>query len=221
MNLLEQLKEITTVVADTGDIESIRKYAPVDATTNPSLLFKAAQDAKYRHLVEDAVRFGLDASAATDRQLELTLDRLAINFGAEILKIIGLEQHRCPQACAQQVRAAQAGDREAFGELFRRYERTVFAIAMRRVAKHLEKRTRRGEVAFSEDHHDTAVAEVAHEGLEREQDAQLLFHFTSAFNSGQEIQFPEFAISLLYKKSPFVKMRSTHIKIVPSILIYI
>jgi transaldolase len=88
MNKLERLRELTTVVADTGDIESIRQYQPVDATTNPSLLFKAAQDAKYRHLVEDAVRFGLDASAATDRQLELTLDRLAINFGAEILKII-------------------------------------------------------------------------------------------------------------------------------------
>jgi len=88
MNKLQRLRELTTVVADTGDIESIRQYAPVDATTNPSLLFKAARDDKYRHLVEDAVRFGLDASVAADRQLELTLDRLAVNFGAEILGII-------------------------------------------------------------------------------------------------------------------------------------
>jgi len=88
MNKLSRLRELTTVVADTGDIESIRKYAPVDATTNPSLLFKAAQDDKYRALVDDAIRFGLDASVATDRQLELTLDRLAMNFGVEILGII-------------------------------------------------------------------------------------------------------------------------------------
>lgn len=88
MNKLSRLRELTTVVADTGDIESIRKYAPIDATTNPSLLFKAAQDDKYRALVDDAIRFGLDASVATDRQLELTLDRLAVNFGVEILGII-------------------------------------------------------------------------------------------------------------------------------------
>lgn len=88
MNKLSRLRELTTVVADTGDIESIRKYAPVDATTNPSLLFKAAQDDKYRALVDDAIRFGLDASVATERQLELTLDRLAVNFGVEILGII-------------------------------------------------------------------------------------------------------------------------------------
>ncbi|MGB5621506.1 MAG: transaldolase [Gammaproteobacteria bacterium] len=88
MNKLSRLRELTTVVADTGDIESIRQYAPVDATTNPSLLFKAAQDGKYRALVDDAIRFGLDASVATERQLELTLDRLAVNFGVEILGII-------------------------------------------------------------------------------------------------------------------------------------
>jgi len=88
MNKLSRLRELTTVVADTGDIESIRQYAPVDATTNPSLLFKAAQDGKYRALVDGAIRFGLDASVATERQLELTLDRLAVNFGVEILGII-------------------------------------------------------------------------------------------------------------------------------------
>ncbi len=88
MNKLSRLRELTTVVADTGDIESIRQYAPVDATTNPSLLFKAAQEGKYRALVDDAIRFGLDASVATERQLELTLDRLAVNFGVEILGII-------------------------------------------------------------------------------------------------------------------------------------
>jgi len=88
MNKLSRLRELTTVVADTGDIESIRRHAPVDATTNPSLLFKAAQDDKYRHLVEDAVRFGHQARGSQERQLAMTLDRLAVNFGVEILGII-------------------------------------------------------------------------------------------------------------------------------------
>ena len=55
MNKLARLRELTTVVADTGDIESIRKYAPVDATTNPSLLLKAAQEPAYRPLVYSAI----------------------------------------------------------------------------------------------------------------------------------------------------------------------
>ncbi|MGB5592237.1 MAG: transaldolase [Gammaproteobacteria bacterium] len=88
MNKLSRLRELTTVVADTGDIESIRRYAPVDATTNPSLLFKAAQDDKYRNLVDDAVRFGQQARSSEAQQLALTLDRLAVNFGVEILGII-------------------------------------------------------------------------------------------------------------------------------------
>jgi transaldolase len=81
MNKLAQLRELTTVVADTGDIESIRQYQPVDATTNPSLLYKAAQDPQYRHLVEDAV-------AAGDGRLETVLDQLAVNFGKEIVGIV-------------------------------------------------------------------------------------------------------------------------------------
>ena len=86
MNKLTQLREMTTVVADTGDIESIRKYAPVDATTNPSLLYKAAQLNAYRHLVEDAVSKATSAPAA--ERMHATLDHLAVNFGVEILNII-------------------------------------------------------------------------------------------------------------------------------------
>ncbi len=54
MTLFESLKKYTTVVADTGDIEAIAKHRPQDATTNPSLLFQAAQMPAYRHLVEEA-----------------------------------------------------------------------------------------------------------------------------------------------------------------------
>jgi transaldolase len=85
---LDQLREITTVVADTGDIEAIRQHQPRDATTNPSLLLKAAQQAEYRPLVDaarrDAQALGLPADAA----IAASMDRLAVNFGCEILRII-------------------------------------------------------------------------------------------------------------------------------------
>ena len=86
MNLLESLKRCTTVVADTGDFESIAQYQPRDATTNPSLLFKAAQMPHYRHLVDEAI-------ASPDRPRRPAARRrssstLFIEFGKEILKII-------------------------------------------------------------------------------------------------------------------------------------
>jgi transaldolase len=88
MSLLESLKRVTTVVADTGDIEAMRQFRPQDATTNPSLLLKAAQQPQYRPLVEaalaDADRAGGDAA----RRAEAFMDRLAVNFGKEILKIV-------------------------------------------------------------------------------------------------------------------------------------
>lgn len=88
MNKLEQLRNITTVVADTGDIESIQKYTPTDATTNPSLLFKAAQMPQYQHLVQEAIEYGHSKGKSSQQQTELTLDKIAVNFGKEILKIV-------------------------------------------------------------------------------------------------------------------------------------
>jgi len=86
--LLDSLKRVTTVVADTGDIEAMRQFRPQDATTNPSLLLKAAQQPAYRPLVEaalaDADRLGLGEA----RRTEAFMDRLAVNFGREILKIV-------------------------------------------------------------------------------------------------------------------------------------
>ncbi|MEY4636508.1 MAG: hypothetical protein RJA55_2306, partial [Acidobacteriota bacterium] len=88
MTLLDSLKRVTTVVADTGDIESMRQFRPQDATTNPSLLLKAAQQPQYRPLVEaaraDADRLGL----AEARRTEAFMDRLSVNFGREILKLV-------------------------------------------------------------------------------------------------------------------------------------
>jgi len=87
-NALEQLKKYTVVVADTGDIEAISKYRPQDATTNPSLLFKAAQLPQYRPLVQDAMTFaGANAPEGAARTA-LFMDKLGVNFGTEILKLI-------------------------------------------------------------------------------------------------------------------------------------
>ena len=88
MNKLARLRELTTVVADTGDIDSIRQYAPVDATTNPSLLLKAAQQPRYQHLVASAIDYGSARAETEEARLELILDQMAVNFGVEILKII-------------------------------------------------------------------------------------------------------------------------------------
>jgi transaldolase len=88
MSLLDSLKQFTTVVADTGDIESMRQFKPQDATTNPSLLLKAAQQPQYRPLVEAALADADRMGVAEARRAEAFIDRLAVNFGKEILKIV-------------------------------------------------------------------------------------------------------------------------------------
>ncbi len=88
MNKLEQLRNMTTVVADTGDIESIRQYRPSDATTNPSLLYKAAQMPRYQPLVQSAIDYGQARGDSEEQRRLLTLDKIAVNFGREILAIV-------------------------------------------------------------------------------------------------------------------------------------
>ena len=88
MNLLEQLKQYTQVVADTGDFESISQYKPIDATTNPSLIFAASQKSEYVHLVDAAVDYGRKKGNSFETRLTESLDRVAVNFGMEILKIV-------------------------------------------------------------------------------------------------------------------------------------
>jgi transaldolase len=81
---LEQLKAMTTIVADTGDIEAIKAFHPTDCTTNPSLILKAAGMPQYKHLVDEAIVWGRSHNAVSS---EIT-DRLAVNFGAELTKIV-------------------------------------------------------------------------------------------------------------------------------------
>src|SRR6476660_8002146 len=88
MNLLESLKRYSTVVADTGDIDSINQYKPQDATTNPSLIYQAAQNPEYAELLEDAIHHAIDTPGDRAVRREAGMDRLMVNFGCEILKIV-------------------------------------------------------------------------------------------------------------------------------------
>ncbi len=82
MNTLDQLKQFTTVVADTGDFNSMRAYAPRDATTNPSLILKAVQQDAYKPLFSETV------AAHKSKPVDFIADRVLVRFGLEILKIV-------------------------------------------------------------------------------------------------------------------------------------
>jgi transaldolase len=84
----DQLAAWTTIVADSGDLEAIRKFVPQDATTNPSLLYAACQDPKYEEYVQDAIAYGKKNGGTKEEQLESTIDRLFVNVGTEITKIV-------------------------------------------------------------------------------------------------------------------------------------
>src|SRR5271165_3741803 len=88
MTLLESLRQYTTVVADTGDIEAIARHRPQDATTNPSLLFQAAQMPAYRHLVEEAAEAASELGGTHQLMADEFIDRLFVLFGSEILNVI-------------------------------------------------------------------------------------------------------------------------------------
>lgn len=88
MSLLEQLKSFTTVVSDTGDVEAIAEFTPQDATTNPSLILAATQKPQYKKFIDDAIAFGKGKGGDLSNQVDWAMDKLLVNFGVEILKII-------------------------------------------------------------------------------------------------------------------------------------
>lgn len=88
MNLLQQLKIHTKVVADTGDFASMTAFQPMDATTNPSLIYAASMDEKYSDLITDAIEYAKKQSDDKSVRLEKAMDKLAVNFGLKILEIV-------------------------------------------------------------------------------------------------------------------------------------
>ncbi|MST00363.1 MAG: transaldolase, partial [Pedosphaera sp.] len=87
-SLLDQLKQHSVIVADTGDFASIRKYTPRDATTNPSLLLKAAQMPEYAALVAQSLADARQEAASSAQTISVAMDKLGVAFGLEILKIV-------------------------------------------------------------------------------------------------------------------------------------
>ena len=110
---LENLKKHTVVVADTGDFEAIAKYQPKDATTNPSLILKAAKDSRYKNLIVNAIEWagGRQSSGST---LDLVVAKVFVNFGLEILKVV-------PGRVSTEVDARLSFDKQKSLSLARQY----------------------------------------------------------------------------------------------------
>ncbi len=86
MSKLDQLKNLTTIVADTGEFEEIKKYKPTDATTNPSLILAASSKPEYQFLIDDAVQYGKKNGKSPKEIIDLAVEKAFVNFGIEILK---------------------------------------------------------------------------------------------------------------------------------------
>ena len=106
MNLLEQLKKLTTVVADTGDFISMEEYKPMDATTNPSLIYAVSQNPRFAPLLREAITYAKGQSDDEYAQLDIAMDRVAVNFGLKILEIV-------PNRVSTEVDARLSFDKEA------------------------------------------------------------------------------------------------------------
>ena len=87
-NLLDQLKSMTTIVADTGDVEAIKSVKPVDATTNPSLVLKASTLPQYASLIETAIAYAKAQGGSKEAQIDNAADKLAVLIGTEITKVV-------------------------------------------------------------------------------------------------------------------------------------
>eukprot|EP00833_Pecoramyces_ruminatium_P014535 jgi/Orpsp1_1/1188567/evm.model.d7180000065788.1 len=113
MSALEQLKKYTTVVADTGDFEAISQFKPQDATTNPSLMLQASQKEQYAFLIDNAITYAKEKSKDLNEQIAWAADKLIVNFGCEILKVI-------PGRVSTEVNAKLSFNKEATIEKARR-----------------------------------------------------------------------------------------------------
>ncbi|KAL8427978.1 hypothetical protein Efla_004236 [Eimeria flavescens] len=89
-NSLEQLKKLSTVVADSADFQAIKEYSPTDATTNPTLVLQAVGNPKYKHVLEKAVKEAQEAlkGKPTDAIVDEAIDRVLVGFGLELLEIV-------------------------------------------------------------------------------------------------------------------------------------
>jgi transaldolase len=178
MTLLESLKRYTTVVADTGDIEAIPRHCPQDATTNPSLLYHAAQMPVYRHLVDDAASLASERGGSYQEMAEEFIDHLFVLFGCEVLKVV-------PGRVSTEVAASLSFDTDG-----------TIAKAHKLISLYEAKSVRRERILIKIA--STWKGIRAAEGLERE---GIHCNLTLLFSFAQAIRCAEAGVTLI---SPFV-----------------
>ncbi|KAG0147724.1 hypothetical protein CROQUDRAFT_449079 [Cronartium quercuum f. sp. fusiforme G11] len=176
---LDQLKQFTTVVSDSGDFESIAQYKPHDATTNPSLILAAVKKPAYAKLIDVAVQYGKSQGGSIENQVDATVDRLLVEFGQEILALI-------PGRVSTEVDARFSFDKEA----------------TKQKAKHLIELYKSLGI-----HKDRILIKIAStwEGIqaarELEKDHDIHCNLTLLFGFGQAVACAEAGVTLI---SPFV-----------------
>jgi len=178
MNLLESLKRWTTVVADTGDINAVKKHKPQDGTTNPSLIYQAAQKPEYAGLLSGAVQYAMQLPGERAVRREAGMDRLMVKFGCEILKIV-------PGRVSTEVDASLSFDTEG-----------TVAKGRRLIAHYEESRISRERVLIKVA--STWEGIRAAERLERE---GIHCNLTLLFSFAQAVACAEAGVTLI---SPFV-----------------
>jgi len=176
---LDQLKQYTKVVSDSGDFESIAQYKPLDATTNPSLILAAVKQPQYAKLIDVAVAYGKKKGGSVDQQVDATIDRLLVEFGKEILALI-------PGRVSTEVDARLSFDKEG----------------TKAKAKHLIELYK--ELGISKDRVLIKIASTW-EGIqaarELERDDSIHCNLTLLFGFGQAVACAEAGVTLI---SPFV-----------------
>jgi transaldolase len=114
LNQLDQLKEFTTIVADTGDFETIREFEPKDATTNPSLIYAATQKENYSHFLEEVLAKRKKSGLSGAAQIEDIIEHLLVGFGCAILGLFRDESPPKPTRASLSMWQAQSRKRGAW-----------------------------------------------------------------------------------------------------------
>jgi len=176
---LDKLKQLTIVVADTGDFEAMKKYKPTDATTNPSLILAAVNMPQYQHLLDKAIQYGLKNGKTLQGRVEAASDKLFVLFGCEILKIV-------PGRVSTEVDARLSFDKEK-----------SIAKALKLIQLYKEEGVAKERILIK--------LASTWEGIEAakvlERDHQIHCNMTLLFSFGQAVACAEAGVTLI---SPFV-----------------
>jgi Transaldolase/Fructose-6-phosphate aldolase len=131
LNGLEQLKKLTTVVADTADFESIREFKPQDATTNPSLVYAATQKTNYSHFLEEVLVDRRNSGLGGAAQMEDIIDRLLVRFGCAMLEVVPGRVSTETDAASLSTCKVRSGKPNVWSSFMRKRESIASACSLR------------------------------------------------------------------------------------------